>query len=173
MKKFEDFISVKKFSRDEEFMKLALEAAEVSKSKGDNPIGALLALPNKYLVEGDSSHSDNDPLSRAIINVLRKASQTMPYQNLKEAVLYCTKEPCAMCAIAASRFGIREIVFGVYDKKDGFVSSPKSIKCELYNIVHRAGILSEQCYNILSKSLKENCSENPNETNASTDSSSN
>lgn len=170
MRKFTEFIGVKKISRDEEFMDLALKVAEISKSKGDSPIGAVLALPNKHLAEGDSSFSENDPLGRATINVLRKAAQTMPYQSLKEAVLYLTKEPCAMCALAASRYGIREIVFGVYDNKDGFVSSPKAINLELYDIVYRGGVLAESCYNILSKSLKEHTTEKPNETHASSDS---
>lgn len=140
---------------DDKHMEWALKAAERAKSKGDLAIGAVLVWPDSNtLSEHDTTYSDNDVTAFAEINLLRKASQTM-LRRIDEAVLYTTLEPNAACALTACSNGVKEIVFGAYNDKDGFVSSDKALDLEKWNIAYRGGILAEDCFKLLPQHVKE------------------
>ena len=148
---FKNYIENKKHNLDEEYMKIALSQAEESKSRGDIARGACLSLHGSHVAEGNTVLSDHNPLNHEVMNVLKKAES----KNLKECILYCTVEPCSMCVSAAHQFGIREIVFGAFDKKDGFLSSPKKIDAESFDVVYIGGVLAESCYAINSPTMRE------------------
>ncbi len=152
---FNKYMNKKKRSFDEEYMRVALKAAEDAKSRGDAARGAVLAFPNGHIVEGHTVLSEHSPLAHAEMNVLKKACETMN-KSFKDTVLYCTVEPCAMCAIAAYEHGVREIIFGAFDDHNGFISSPRSIIPENFNLTYRGGLLSEECYLIATPTLREN-----------------
>lgn len=154
MTQFAGYLHKKKRSLDEHYMKLALEAAEVAKSRGEAASGAVIVFPNSHIVEGQTVFSDHDPLGHAEMNVLRKACH-MTNKSFKEAILYCTVEPCSMCAIAAYEHGVREIIFGAFDDANGFVSSNRSIVADNFNLAFMGGVLSEACYNLCTPTLRE------------------
>lgn len=151
---FNKYITKKKRSFDEEYMKLAIKAAEEAKSRGDAARGAVIAFPNGHVVEGQTVLSDHNPIAHAEMNVLRKACETTN-KSFKEAILYCTVEPCAMCITAAYEHGIREVIFGAFDDIHGFVSSPRSIIPENFNLTFRGGLLSEECFLMATPTLRE------------------
>lgn len=151
---FAGYLDRKKRSRDEHYISIALTMAEEAKSRGDAARGAVLVFPNSHIAEGHTVFTEHDPLAHAEINVLRKACQ-MLHKSFKDAVLYCTVEPCSMCAIAAAEHGLREIVFGAFDDANGFLSSPRGIIAENFDLTFLGGILSEACYNITTPSLRE------------------
>lgn len=151
---FASYLSIKKRSLDEKYMRLALEAAEISKSRGDAARGAVIAFPKTYVVEGNTVLHEHNPIAHAEMNVLNKACN-MTTKSFKDAILYCTIEPCAMCAIAAYEHGISEIVFGAFDDANGFISSPRSIVSENFNLHFLGGVLSEECYNMATPTLRE------------------
>jgi len=140
---------------DEKHMRVALQAAERAKSKGDVAVAAALIWHNATLVEHDTKYSEQDVTNYAEMNLLRKASMIM-VRKMDEAVLYSTLEPTAMCALAAHTNGVKEIVFGAYDYENGFVSSEKSLDLEKWDIVYKGGILAKECFDILSGDLKLN-----------------
>jgi tRNA(adenine34) deaminase len=151
---FTGYLGKKKRSKDEHFMNIALTMAEEAKSRGDSARGAVLVFPSSHIAEGHTVFTEHDPLAHAEINVLRKACQTL-HKSFKDAILYCTVEPCAMCAIAATEHGVREIIFGAYDDSNGFLSSPRGIVAEKFDLTFIGGVLSEACYNITTPSLRE------------------
>lgn len=138
---------IKKRTKDEDFIFEALIAADHGKGRGDIPIGALLILPTKSLCECNTVWSEQDMTNHAEINVIRKASQ-MGFRKLNDAVLYCTIEPCIMCAAAAIEYGIKEVVFGAYDSIHGF-SSSNIFNKENIPFSFRGGILAKECIEIL------------------------
>lgn len=158
---FTGYLTKKKRSYDEQFMRIALEAAELAKSRGDAAQGAVLAFPKTHIAEGSTVLSEHDPLGHAEINVLRKAG----VKCLKDAVLYSSIEPCAMCIVAAYRYGIREVIFGAFDDMDGFVSSGRSIVTENFGLTYLGGVLSESCFTVASPSLRQHLRYIPKEIN--------
>jgi tRNA(adenine34) deaminase len=135
-------------------MSVALAMAEEAKSRGDTARGAVLAFPNSHIAEGQTVFTEHDPMAHAEVNVLRKACQ-MLHRSFRDAVLYCTVEPCSMCAIAAAEHGVREIVFGAFDDANGFLSSPRGIVPENFSITSLGGVLGERCYGVVGMSLRE------------------
>lgn len=142
----------KKKPDDNHYMTVALKAARQAKFNGDVPVGASLVWPAGHIVESDTSYTEHDKTNHAVMNVIRKAVQ-MIKSDLHDSTLYCTVEPCAMCAFAAAQNGVKEIIFGAYDLKNGVVST--KVHEHLSDVVFKGGVLSEQCVEILSKSLQE------------------
>lgn len=148
---------VSQYRRDEECMRLALQAAERATLRGDEPIGAVLSMPKQVLIDSNTVWSENDLTNHAEINVIKKASQ-VGFHRLRNAVLYCTVEPCAMCAAVAKEYGIKEIVFGAYNEVNGF-STSKIFNMEQLPISFRGGILAKECRDILPAKLQEHTRE--------------
>lgn len=146
---FANFTAGKRLD-DEALMAEALRAAEHAKSNGDLPVGAVLAWPGGFLAEGDTTYSERDPTAHACLNVLRKAAQTTRVR-LSEAVLYTTLEPCPLCAAAAEACGIGEVVFGAYDRVNGYWSGKRPDS----GLVNKGGVLGEECRAVLPFAFKE------------------
>jgi tRNA(Arg) A34 adenosine deaminase TadA len=144
---------------DEEYMQEAVLAAKQAKAKGDAPIGAVLAWPKRHLTEHDTQLSGISPLETATVNVLRKAYDLMPHK-VEGTVLYCTVEPDEWSLLSAYQAGVREVVFGVYDLRDGFTSrkSAKVLNVDNCDISYKGGVLAEECRDLLSDEMKDYCS---------------
>lgn len=151
---FQNYVTKQKRSADERHMKTALEAAEAAKSQGEQARGAVLVMPTRVYSESQSVLT-GDPTCHAEMNVIRKVAPTT--RNLQDGILYATTEPCAMCMAAAMAAGIKEVVFGAYDKTNGF-STAKKLNMEGADVNFLGGVLAESCYSIASPSLKEHLS---------------
>ena len=125
----------------EDFMKEALQLARGARDRGEVPVGALVVLENQIVGRGANAPiSTNDPTAHAEIVALRDAARFVRNYRLERATLYCTIEPCAMCAgaIVAARIGT--LVFGARDIRFGGVRSKFRIAdSELLN--HRVEIV--------------------------------
>lgn len=156
MKSINEFLENKKRLVDSDYMSLVLEMAVHAKANGDVPVAAALAWTgNKYLIEHDTRYTDKNPLCHAVINLLNKAADTLGRLKLSEAVLYTNIEPNVMCAMAIRAAGIREVVFGAYDDRDGFMSSKLLNDYTILNLTAIGGINGEECVNVLPVSMHE------------------
>lgn len=156
MKNINQFMEDKFRVKDEDYMQAALDVASQAKSKGDLPIAAVLVWAGgRKFIEHDSRYSDYNPLSYVIINLINKAAETLGPNKLKDAVLYTTVEPNVMCALALRDAGIKEVVFGAYDDKDGFISSGQLVDPNLLEITAIGGVKGRECCAALSKSMSE------------------
>jgi tRNA(adenine34) deaminase len=134
-----------------EALRLAAEAAEA----GEVPVGAVVEAGGKIIGRGANSPiARTDPTAHAEILALREAAQSTGNYRLEDATLYCTLEPCAMCAgaLVAARAG--RLVFGARDLRFGGVRSKFRIAdSELLN--HRVqideGVLAAECVEMLQK----------------------
>jgi tRNA(Arg) A34 adenosine deaminase TadA len=167
---FDKYITAKNYSQDDEgLMRQALFAGEGAKARGDQPVGAVLSMAgkysmaSKYLVEHDTV-ADEGPLHTAVLNILHKAFDLMP-RYIANSTLYCTVEPTALDVLAATACGINEIVFGCYNIRDGFASSPQSsLDLSKADISWRGGVLAEECRAILAEEVRDYyVVENPNQ----------
>jgi len=91
-------------------MEAAIAQAKKSLSEGGIPIGSVLARHGELLAVGHNKRvQDNDPVTHAEIDCLRRAGRLGNFHN---TVLYSTLMPCYLCSGAVVQFGIRKVVVG-------------------------------------------------------------
>src|SRR3954447_45379 len=111
-------------SPDEQFMSEALALAREAERAGEVPIGAVVVLNNEVIGRGaDSPITRNDPTAHAEILAIREAAAAIGNYRLTGATLYCTLEPCVMCAGALVHARVDRLVFGPRDLRCGAVRS--------------------------------------------------
>jgi tRNA(adenine34) deaminase len=145
--------------RDEAFMRLALDEAQLALAHEDVPVGAvLLDREGSVLGRGHNRREERgDPTAHAEVEALRDAAANLGLWRLDDTVLYVTLEPCAMCAGALVNARVGEVVFGAWDKRAGAVESLFRI-CDDSRLNHRlrvrGGLLEEPCRTLLQDFFK-------------------
>jgi tRNA(adenine34) deaminase len=108
----------------ESFMNMALDLAREAEAAGEVPVGAVVVIEDRVIGRGRNSPiSRNDPTAHAEVLALREASVAIGNYRLEGATLYCTLEPCVMCAGALVTARIARLVFGARDLRFGGVRS--------------------------------------------------
>lgn len=136
-------------SRDEQYMRLALELALRGARQGEVPVGAVVVMGGEVLGRGFNSPIMRcDPTAHAEILALREAAAAVGNYRLPGATLYVTLEPCVMCAGAIVQARLARLVFGSRDLRFGAVRSKFGLAdSELLN--HRVeiteGVLGAEC----------------------------
>ena len=157
---FDSFISKKNavvVRSDEECMGLAMKAARYAKSKGEEPIGATVVVAKAQFSEHSTVRSEGNPINTAGMNAIHKAMDMLPHK-VVNGILYSTVEPDPLTVIAANTVGINEVVFGVFNPRDGFTSSKaRKLDLSVYEIKHKGGVLADECFELLSEDMKEYC----------------
>jgi tRNA(adenine34) deaminase len=115
---------------DKYFLNIALEEARKAEAQGEVPVGAVIvdAAGNVIARGFNQPISTHDPTAHAEIIALRKAARIIGNYRLTGLTLYCTMEPCAMCAGAIVHARIQRLVYGAADPRAGAAGS-------IYNIV--------------------------------------
>lgn len=109
-----------KLTEDERFMKQALTQARRAMALGEVPIGAVIVRDGKVIARGyNRRNTDHSTLSHAEITAIRRASKKLGDWRLEECTLYCTLEPCPMCAGAIEQARIDRLVIGAPSDKSG------------------------------------------------------
>lgn len=112
------------FPRDEHFMRLALHEALAAAEHDDVPVGAVVVREGEVV---GTAHNERelraDPTAHAEVLALRAAAATLGGWRLLGTVLYCTLEPCPMCAGAIQQARVARVVFGAPDHKVGAAGS--------------------------------------------------
>lgn len=138
---------------DEEYMREALRLAAHGASLGEVPVGAVVVVGGAIAGRGWNCPIErHDPTAHAEIIALREAAAAAGNYRLAGATLYCTLEPCVMCAGALVAARVERLVFGTRDLRFGGVRSKFRIAdSELLN--HRVeiveGVLAVECVELL------------------------
>jgi tRNA(adenine34) deaminase len=109
----------------EDFMRLALEEADLAALHGDVPVGAVVVSADGAVLAKEHNRREEraDPTAHAELLAVREATRGLPGWRLEGATVYVTLEPCAMCAGALVNARIARLVFGASDPKAGAVVS--------------------------------------------------
>jgi tRNA(adenine34) deaminase len=140
-------------SLDERFMREALRLAREGEAAGEAPVGAVVVQGGEIVGRGwNAPISRCDPTAHAEILALREAAARLGNYRLSGASLYCTLEPCVMCAGALVAARIERLVFGARDLRFGGVRSKfRLADSEMLN--HRVevveGVLPAECVELL------------------------
>jgi tRNA(adenine34) deaminase len=137
----------------EYFMREALRLARGAQERGEVPVGAVVVLDSRVIGAGANAPiGDCDPTAHAEILALREAARSLGNYRLEAAALYCTIEPCVMCAGAIVTARIARLVFGSRDMRFGGVRSKFRIAdSEILNhqIEIVEGVLAFECAQLL------------------------
>ena len=105
-------------------MRLALDLAAEAESAGEVPVGCVIVADGELVAQARNSPiSLLDPTAHAEILALRQAAIALSNYRLADATLYCTLEPCPMCAGALVAARVGTLVFGARDLRFGGVRS--------------------------------------------------
>jgi tRNA(adenine34) deaminase len=138
---------------DERFMTEALRLAREGAVGGEVPVGAVVVMDGEIAGRGSNSPiARNDPTAHAEILALREAAVCAGNYRLEDATLYCTLEPCVMCAGALVSARISRLVFGARDLRFGGVRSKFQLAdSDILN--HRIeiveGVMAAECVELL------------------------
>ena len=127
---------------DEQYMDLALAEARKAEAAGEVPVGAVVVAGNVVTGRGfNQPVMTKDPAAHAEIVAMREAALRLDNYRLAGATVYCTIEPCLMCAGAMIHARVARLVFAAPDPKAGAAGS-------IYNVLtdprlnHRVEVVS-------------------------------
>ncbi len=89
---------------------------------------------------------------------MRAAGRLLGNYRLTGCELYCTLEPCAMCAGAMIHARLGSLVFGALDPKAGAAGSVLAVVNHgqlNHRMTVRSGVLDEECGEVLRKFFRE------------------
>ena len=141
---------------DLDFLNAAIDEARAAELAGEVPVGAVVVAPDGFTILGRGNNQvlrTSDPTAHAEIVALRAAGLTLSNYRLTGCTLYCTLEPCAMCAGAILHARVARLVYAAPDPKAGACGSVLSVMNHP-QLNHRveitSGLLAEECGALLS-----------------------
>lgn len=144
---------------DEEYMEKALELAQEAASRGEIPVGAVVVdKDGKVIGEGFNRREElQSPTAHAEVLAIEQAAKTLHNRRLSGCTLYVTLEPCPMCAGAVMNAGLKRLVYGAFDDKNGACASVATLFDEKFTHIPmvRSRVLKERCGEILSEFFKD------------------
>jgi tRNA(adenine34) deaminase len=140
-------------TRDEEWMRLALEEARAAEALGEVPVGAVVVRGGELVSRGHNlTHTLQDPSAHAEMVAIRRAAQRIGHWRLLDCTLYVTLEPCAMCSGAIVLARIPRLVYAADDPKAGMSGSLENL-VQYPKLNHRvdltAGVLAAEAGEML------------------------
>ena len=143
---------------DQRYMEQAIKEALKALQADEVPVGCVIVHNDLIIGRGyNRTESLQDPTAHAEILAITSAAENLHSWRLCDCTLYCTLEPCSMCAGALVLARVERLVFGAMDPKFGACGS-------IFNIVqdsrlnHRIavtnGVLENECAGIVQRFFK-------------------
>ncbi len=136
-------------------MEMALEEAALAAAEEEVPVGAVIVSRDRGVIAQAHNQRERliDPTAHAEMIAITQAALALRSWCLENCLLYCTLEPCPMCAGAIVQARLPMVVYGCTDPKAGACHTLYSITSDP-RLNHRcqvvAGVLADRCASILS-----------------------
>jgi tRNA(Arg) A34 adenosine deaminase TadA len=104
---------------DEVFLRRSFVVARRAATNGNHPFGAILVDQHRnVLIEAENGYMPtHDGTAHAERLIATQACTTLSPDTLRQATLYSSAEPCAMCAGAIYWAGIGRLVYGLSEHR--------------------------------------------------------
>jgi tRNA(adenine34) deaminase len=132
----------------------AIALAHKAQDAGEVPVGAVL-VKDGMIVGAGWNHpiATHDPSAHAEIIALRDAGHRLCNYRLPDTILYCSLEPCVMCAGAIVHARVQRLVYGAPDPKGGACGSVFDLLPSDARFNHRTdvdgGVLAAECAQLM------------------------
>ncbi|MBU3537879.1 tRNA adenosine(34) deaminase TadA [Polynucleobacter sp. UK-Gri1-W3] len=138
---------------DQQFMRMAIEQAQLAAQSGEVPVGAVLVRDGQVISRAfNKPIANHDPSAHAEMLAIRDAALAQENYRIPGSTLYVTLEPCAMCSGAMLHARIDRVVYGAPDPKTGAAGSVLDLfssKQINHQTSVEGGIMSEECGQLL------------------------
>ncbi len=135
---------------DEYFMRQALKEAEKAYEADEIPIGVVVVCNNQIIARAHNQTEQlTDVTAHAEILAITAASSNLGGKYLEDCEVFCTLEPCFMCAGALFWARPKRVIYGAGDDKRGFMRIGKSILHPKTKL--EFGILHEECSSLVKR----------------------
>ena len=152
------------FTEDSHFMSLALEEAQKAFDADEVPVGAVIVYKGEVIARAHNLvESSGDATAHAEMLCIKSASRHLDNWRLKEAVLYCTLEPCSMCAGAMILSRVHTLVWGAPDLRQGAHGSWTNLldmSHPIHTLTVRKGVLQAECALLMTEFFKQRRKQN-------------
>ena len=136
-------------------MRMALHEAQLALIHDDVPVGAIAVRDGVVIGRGHNRReADADPTAHAEMIAIRQAASFIGHWRLAGVTLYCTLEPCCMCAGAMVLARLPRLVYATIDIRAGCAGSIADLlrHPELNHQVEVIpGVLPEPCGRVLTE----------------------
>lgn len=123
---------------DEGFMREAIKQAILAKQAGEWPFGAVIVKDGNIIARGEcDEHRTTSVLGHAELRAIDVACTALGTNNLRGCTIYCTNEPCLMCASAIIQAKIDTVVFSL--KREDLAHILRKRQLSITNLVADAG----------------------------------
>ena len=140
------------------FMQEAIKEAKKSFLCDEVPIGAVLVCESKIIARAHNLvETEQDASMHAEMLCLKQSAAVLKNWRLLKTTLYCTLEPCAMCAGAMLNHRIERLVWAAPDKRQGAHGSWVNLldqKHPMHTVSVRKGVLEHESSELLSEFFK-------------------
>ena len=131
----------------------AVRLARTGACGDEVPVGAVVVIGNEIAgAAWNAPITRRDPTAHAEILALREAAARVGNYRLEQATLYCTLEPCVMCAGALVAARVARLVFGARDLRFGGIRSKFRIADSdvlNHSVEVVEGVLATECVELL------------------------
>ena len=145
---------------DEFYMREALKEAQAALREDEVPVGCVAVYKNQVIGRGHNrTEALQDPTAHAEIICVTAAANALSSWRLKDVEIFCTIEPCAMCAGALVLARVKRVIFGGRDEKFGGCGSVFNVVQEK-KLNHRMditeGVLEKEAVSLLQLFFEKN-----------------
>jgi len=141
------------------FMRQALQQAQKAADMGEVPVGCVVVHEGAVIGRGHNlRESRADPTAHAEIEALKQAAAELGTWYLEGTTVYCTLEPCCMCAGALVNARVERLVYGLSDEKSGACGSVVNLLQQPalnHQVEIISGTLAEESLHLLQSFFKE------------------
>jgi tRNA(adenine34) deaminase len=140
---------------DERWMRAALRLARAAGRRGEVPVGAVaVRTGTRIAAASNRMEGGADATAHAELRCLQSAARSLGRWRLNDVTLYCTLEPCPMCAAAAVLGRLGRLVYGAKDPKKGADGSAYRLldhPANNHRVAVSAGVMASECSAVLSE----------------------
>lgn len=133
---------------DQYYMSLALKEAQYAFEKDEVPVGAILLQDDRIVARGHNQvELLQDATAHAEVLCLTSAFASLNSWRIPNLTLYCTLEPCIMCAGAIYSSRVKRLVYGAKDIRlgaNGSLVDLFSIKHPMHSVEITEGVLADE-----------------------------
>lgn len=144
---------------DEKFMLEALKQAWKAYQNGEVPVGAVLVHQGRVIAKGyNQVEVLRDATAHAEMICITAGESVMENWRLGETSLYCTIEPCSMCAGAMLLSRVPTLIWGAPDLRHGANGSWVDLLSKphpTHTVEIRKGVLENPCRDLMRNFFQE------------------
>ena len=130
---------------DQYFMQLAIAEARKGKAEGELPFANVIVRNNEVIATNHCQEGRlKDVTTHSELLTVSDACRQLKTNNLSDCTIYCTNEPCLMCASAIFQAKIGKLVIGADRSDIAHIARPRKLKVEdlINDLGYKAEVVS-------------------------------